>query len=185
MYTGKLVFSQVMEHLPLHVFHRCVDRYNGEYKVKEFTCLDNYLCMAFAQLTYRGSLRDRSLPACPEEQAVPMGIRSAFPAIHWQTRTRSATGVFMRPCTVADTDCPEALPQRRLRVGNSTAQSMPWMQRHRSVPLHVPMGQLQKDQGSGKTSYTPGFTRQYPDFHLHFRRKAPRGQDPRSFPIEA
>jgi len=39
MYCGKLVFSQVMEHLPLHVFHQCVDRYNGNFKVKEFTCL--------------------------------------------------------------------------------------------------------------------------------------------------
>ena len=58
MYTGKLVFSQVMEHLPLHVFHQCVNRYKGNYKVKEFTCLEQYLCMAFAQLTYRESLRD-------------------------------------------------------------------------------------------------------------------------------
>jgi hypothetical protein len=62
MYVGKLVFSQVMEHLPLHVFHRCVARYNGDFKVKEFTCLDHYLCMAFAQLTYRESLRD--IEAC-------------------------------------------------------------------------------------------------------------------------
>ena len=58
MYTGKLVFSQVMEYLPLHVFHQCVSRYSGDFKVKEFTCLDQYLCMAFAQLTYRESLRD-------------------------------------------------------------------------------------------------------------------------------
>jgi hypothetical protein len=57
MYTGKLVFSQVMEHLPLHVFHQCVDRYNGNFKVKEFTCLDQYLCMAFAQLTYHMGIR--------------------------------------------------------------------------------------------------------------------------------
>lgn len=67
MYTGKLVFSQVMEHLPLHVFHKCVDRYNGNYKVKEFSCLEQYLCMAFAQLTYRESLRDI------EEQALSHG----------------------------------------------------------------------------------------------------------------
>jgi len=53
MYAGKLIFSQVMEHLPLHVFHKCVERYNGNFKVKDFTCLDQYLCMAFAQLTYR------------------------------------------------------------------------------------------------------------------------------------
>ncbi len=50
MYTGKLVFSQVMEHLPLQVFHQCVERYDGNFKVKEFTCLDQYLCMAFAHL---------------------------------------------------------------------------------------------------------------------------------------
>lgn len=79
MYTGKLVFSQVMEHLPLHVFHQCVDRYNGDFKVKEFTCLDHYLCMAFAQLTYRESLRD--IEACLRAQKSKlyhMGIRSAI-----------------------------------------------------------------------------------------------------------
>ena len=48
MYTGNLVFSQVMEHLPPHVLHRWVDRYYGNFKVYEFTCLDHYLCMAFA-----------------------------------------------------------------------------------------------------------------------------------------
>src|SRR5512135_2827719 len=77
MYTGKLVFSQVMEHLPLHVFHQCVDRYDGNFKVKEFTCLDQYLCMAFAQLTYRESLRD--IEACLRSQSTKlyhMGFRS-------------------------------------------------------------------------------------------------------------
>ena len=58
MYTGSLVFSQVMEHLPMHVFRRCVKRYRGNHKTKSFSCLDQFLCMAFAQLTYRESLRD-------------------------------------------------------------------------------------------------------------------------------
>ena len=62
MNLGKFVFAQVMEHLPLHGFHRCVVRYSGEHKVKRFSCLDQYLCMAFAQLTYRESLRD--IEAC-------------------------------------------------------------------------------------------------------------------------
>ena len=77
MYTGKLVFSQVMEHLPLHTFHQCVDRYRGDFKVQEFFCLDQYLCMAFAQLTYRESLRD--IEACLRAQKnklYHMGIRS-------------------------------------------------------------------------------------------------------------
>lgn len=79
MYVGRLVFSQVMEHLPLTVFHQCVDRYNGNFKVKDFTCLDQYLCMAFAQLTYRESLRD--IEACLRAQKnklYHMGIRSAI-----------------------------------------------------------------------------------------------------------
>ena len=58
MNLGKFVFAQVMEHLPLHVFHRCVVRYSGEHKVKRFSRLDQYLSMAFAQWTYRESLRD-------------------------------------------------------------------------------------------------------------------------------
>ena len=60
MYTGKTVFAQLLEHLPLHQFRRCVKRYKGNYKVQSFTCLDQYLCLFFAQLTYRESLRDIS-----------------------------------------------------------------------------------------------------------------------------
>src|SRR3989344_6035636 len=77
MHTGKLVFAQVMEHLPLATFGRCVTRHKGHRKVKRFTCLDQYLCMAFAQLTYRESLRD--IEACLRAQASKLyhlGIRS-------------------------------------------------------------------------------------------------------------
>ena len=77
MYAGKLVFAQVMEHLPLHTFRRIVTRYAGERKVKTFSCLDQFLCMAFAQLTYRESLRD--IEACLRAQhskLYHLGIRS-------------------------------------------------------------------------------------------------------------
>ncbi len=77
MYTGKLVFSQVMDHLPIHTFRRCVKRYNGNHHIKTFTCQDHYRCMAFAQLTYRESLRD--IEACLKAQQnklYHMGIRS-------------------------------------------------------------------------------------------------------------
>ena len=78
MNPGKFVFAQVMDHLPLHAFHRCVARYSGEHKVKRFSCLDHYLCMAFAQLTYRESLRD--IEACFRAQnskLYHLGFRSA------------------------------------------------------------------------------------------------------------
>jgi len=77
MYTGRLVFSQLMDYLPIHTFRRCVQRYRGNHKIKYFKCLDQYLCMAFAQLTYRESLRD--IEACLRAQRKKlyhMGIRS-------------------------------------------------------------------------------------------------------------
>lgn len=58
MYSGKTVFSQVMEFIPMYEFQRCVNRYQGNYKAISFSCLDQFLCMSFAQLTYRESLRD-------------------------------------------------------------------------------------------------------------------------------
>ena len=58
MYNGQTVFSQIMGFLPIKKFRRCVDRYNGNYHIRSFTCFDQFLCMAFAQLTYRESLRD-------------------------------------------------------------------------------------------------------------------------------
>jgi hypothetical protein len=58
MHQGKLVFSQLMAHLPLSTFRRCVAAHRGEHKVKDFSCLDQFLAMAFAQLTWRESLRD-------------------------------------------------------------------------------------------------------------------------------
>jgi len=58
MHTGRIVFSQLMDFLPMYEFNKCVHRYQGDYRVRHFSCLDQFLCMAFAQLTYRESLRD-------------------------------------------------------------------------------------------------------------------------------
>jgi hypothetical protein len=76
VYTGKLVFAQVMEFAPWHVFRRLVRKYRGDFNVRSFTCLDQFLCLAFAQLTYRESLRD--IEACLRAQRSKlyhMGIR--------------------------------------------------------------------------------------------------------------
>src|SRR5258706_14033116 len=77
MNHGRLVFAQLMQHLPLTTFRRCVRRYLGERKVHSFSCLDQFLCMAFAQLTARESLRD--IEACLRAQRTKLyhlGIRS-------------------------------------------------------------------------------------------------------------
>jgi len=76
MNPGRTIFSQVMAFLPSYEFQRCVQRYNGNYKIKSFSCWDQFLCMAFAQLTYRESLRD--IQAClraAQSKLYHLGIR--------------------------------------------------------------------------------------------------------------
>jgi len=66
MNSGRTIFAQVMDFLPLTEFRRCVERYRGDYKVQSFSCWDQFLCLAFAQLTGRESLRD--IEACLRSQ---------------------------------------------------------------------------------------------------------------------
>jgi len=76
MNTGRTIFSQLMDFLPTHEFRSCVEHYRGNYKIKSLSCWDQYLCMAFAQLTYRESLRD--IQAClrsANQKLYHMGIR--------------------------------------------------------------------------------------------------------------
>lgn len=78
MTHGKLVFAQLMQHLPMTTFRRCVTRYHGERTVQSFSCLDQFLSKAFAQLTFRESLRD--IEACLRAQRSKpyhLGLRSA------------------------------------------------------------------------------------------------------------
>ncbi|MFH0792901.1 MAG: IS4 family transposase [bacterium] len=58
MHTGRFVFSQLMDFLPKYEYDKCVRRYRGNRRVRAFSCFDQFLCMAFGQLTYRESLRD-------------------------------------------------------------------------------------------------------------------------------
>lgn len=77
MNSGKSIFAQLMEFIPTYEFRKCVNRYNGNYKIKRFTCWEQFLCMAFAQLTYRESLRD--IEAClraAQKKLYHMGIHS-------------------------------------------------------------------------------------------------------------
>ena len=79
MYIGKPVFAQVMEHLPMKAFRRCVRHYDGNHKVKSFSWLNQFLCMAFAQLIYRESLRETEICLRSQsEKLYHMGIRGGI-----------------------------------------------------------------------------------------------------------
>lgn len=76
MHQGTTIFAQIMDFLPKHKFRKCVDRYSGNYRTRSFSCFDQFMCMAFAQLTYRESLRD--IECClraMHEKLYHMGIR--------------------------------------------------------------------------------------------------------------
>ena len=77
MNSGKTIFSQIMDFMPMYEFRKCVTRYQGNHNVKSFSCLDHFLCMAFAQLTFRESLRDiESCLRSMQSKLYHMGIRS-------------------------------------------------------------------------------------------------------------
>ena len=76
MPTGRMVFSQLMDFLPRHEFNRCVHRYHGNYRTRHFKCRDQFLSMAFAQLTGRESLRDiETCLRAMQPKLYPAGIR--------------------------------------------------------------------------------------------------------------
>jgi hypothetical protein len=91
MPPGRTIFAQLMTHVPHTTFQRCVARYHGDYKASRFSCWDQYLCMAFAQLTYRESLRD--IEAClravqPKLYHVGIRARVARATLAYANETR-------------------------------------------------------------------------------------------------
>lgn len=97
MHQGKLVFAQLMLYLPLSTFRRCVADHRGEHKVKDFSCLDQFFAMAFAQLTYRESLRDIEVNLRAQARRLyHMGFAARrFRATRWPMRTPHARGKSM------------------------------------------------------------------------------------------
>ena len=85
MNIGQTVFAQLMDQLPHYEFQKCVSRYRGDYQQKSFSCWDQFLAMAFAQLTYRESLRD--IEACLRSMSRKLyhtAIVHATPSIHFR-----------------------------------------------------------------------------------------------------
>ncbi len=78
MNSGKTIFAQLMDFVPIYEFRKCVDRYNGNHKVIRFSCWDQHLCMAFAKFTYRESLRGN-----PIQLLIEQGLSMSWIAAIW------------------------------------------------------------------------------------------------------
>ncbi|QSH81888.1 MAG: DUF4372 domain-containing protein [Ferrovum myxofaciens] len=118
MHTGKLVFAQLMEHLPLHTFRRCVAKYTGRYPTLTFSHLDQFLCMAFSQLTYRESLRDIETCLRAFYQVVSSGYSWRHCQKHSGRRQRKPRlAHLLGLCTQPDPDSAQALRRGQFRPG--------------------------------------------------------------------
>ena len=83
MYFGKTLFAQIMDFLPWKTFHHIVTRYDGDYRIRTLSCAEQFRILAFAQLTYRESLRD--IEVCLSAQSTKlyhMGIRTPVMGLH-------------------------------------------------------------------------------------------------------
>ena len=176
MYTGTTIFSQLMQHLPWHHFHQCVDRYRGNHKVKEFKCTDHYRVMCFAQLTYRESLRD--IEAClraMRPKRYHMGIHSTVSRNNLSNANEKRDWrILCRVRSILDCRGPQTLRGRRAcrRLGCFGLRS--GLDDHRPVPFDVSMGTLPKTQGRGQDVHLAESARQHPRVYSDFRRKNAR-----------
>ena len=181
MNTGKTLFAQLMDFLPWTTFTRIVDRYGGDHRVRTLSCAEQYRSMAFAQLTYRESLRD--IETCLSVHASKlyhMGFR--------QPVRRSDAGRCQRkarlayPCGVgpaAHHPGEDAVRRRRTGVGPDQYRLRPGLDDHRSVPVGLSVGALPHHQGGGEDAHAARPAGQHSEFYPHLGWQAARRSCPR------
>ena len=173
MQQGHYVFSQVMAHLPLTTFRRSVARYRGEHKIKRFSCLDQYLCLAFAQLTWRESLRD--IEACLRAQSSKLyhlGFRGAI------ARNTLANANAVRDWRIYADFAQHLIGiARRLYADDPLALELDdtvYALDSTTIDLCLsvfPWAPFPLQQGCRQAPYVARSARQYPLLHLHQRRQ--------------
>ena len=175
MYAGQYVFTQVMDHLPWHVFRRCVARYGGDHKIKHFSCLDQFRCFAFAQLTWRESLRD--IEACLKAQSSKLyhlGFRSQ----------RIARNTMANANAVRDWRIYADFAQHLIGIGRELYidEALPGLDGldavyalelidDRSVSVSLFMGAIPFNQSRHQVAHAIGSARQHSVVYLHQRRQ--------------
>ena len=177
MYLGKTLFAQAMDFLPWKIFHRIVNRYGGDRRTRSLSCAEQFRVMAFAQLTYRESLRD--IEVCLAAQAgklYHMGISAAV------ARSTLADANELRDWRIyfelaqrLITQGSRALRRRGLRRRTGQYRVCPRCHDHRSVPVDVPVGAVSLHQGGREIAHAARSAGIDPHLHPRLRRQnAPR-----------
>ena len=166
MNLGKFVFAQVMEHLPLHVFHRCVVRYSGRAQ-GQVVLLSRPVPLhglRAADLS-REPARHRSVSACAKLQALSPGISQLHCAQHaGQCQRDAGLAHLLRLRTKPDRHRPATLRRRGARARSQGHRLRARCHHDRSVSLGLSLGAIPLDQGGGQAAHALGFAGQYPSF---------------------
>ena len=128
MPTSQTIFSQLMDFIPAYEFRKCVQRYNGNYKVKSFSCWDQYLCMAFAQLTFRESLRD--IQVClrmAQAKLYHMGFRGQISRNTLANANQMRDWASMPISPRCSSPQPDPCMPRRISASICNRPSTPWI----------------------------------------------------------
>ena len=176
MNQGQTIFAQIMEFISHDEFRRCVHRYDGNRSVRRLSCWNQFLAMAFAQLTYRHSLRD--IEVCLRAQRSKLyhcgfkaPIRRSTLADANERRDWRIYADFAR--TLIDIARP-LYATSRTWGGSGRHGLCPGRHHHRSVPECFPLGHLQASQGSHQASHADGSPQLYSRLYRHHSRQSPR-----------
>ena len=178
MYTGKTLFAQIMDFLPWKTFHRIVSRYDGDHRIRTLPCAEHFRALAFAQLTYRESLRD--IEACLSAQSAKlyhMGIGSpikrstladANERRDWRIYAEFAQRLITQARKLyAEEDLGLDLPNTVYALDSTTID----------LCLSLfPWAPFRSHQGRSEDAYAVGPARKYTEFYTCFRRQAARCQ---------
>ena len=163
MPTGRMVFSQLMDFLPRHEFNRCVRRYHGNYRTRHFKCRDQFLCMAFAQLTGRESLRDiETCLRAMQPKLYPAGLRYPVSRSTLADANENRDWRIYADFVQVLIGHARAIQSRRLRSTTRRDRVCLRFQHHRSVSFAVSVGPIPSAQSRHQASHVDGSTRQYP-----------------------
>src|SRR5215469_6101420 len=181
MNAGRTVFSQLIEHAPSKEFQKCVARYRGDSHLRGFSCRDQYLAMAFAQLTYRESLRD--IEACLRAvggKLYHMGFRGRVArstlADANETHDWRIFADFAQ-ILIATARPLYALDPLGVDLNNSLYAF--GLHDHRPLPLPVPLGQVPCAQSCRQDAYDAGPARQHSHVYPHYQRQSARREHSR------
>ena len=180
MYSGQLVFAQLMDHLPWQTFRRIVAALRWRPACARFQLCESVpLHGVRAAHLSREPARHRNVPACPERQALPLGYSRLGGAQHAGRRERSARLAHLRRVRAApDSHRASALRQRTLWRGPKGDRLRAGLDHHRPVLVAVPVGTVSLDQGRDQAAHADRSARQHPELHPHLRRETARRQRP-------